>query len=229
MRALLYVALSTLVAAPPASAAATLYTSRAAFDAAIAEFAPVASLDFESIAGDTVIPSGTTLDGFTFSHGIAGVDVIVVDGLATTSGTKSLGTASDRTFLASDVFALAFAPATALGLYVIGEDMIPGDVELQTPVGSVANDQPEGTLADGSSYYFLGVVESEPSSAFSSASVASFADEGVGDFVWNVDDLVTAPEGEGAAVAALALALLAISRRRETGPPPARSACHRGP
>jgi len=224
VRALACAALSTLLAAPPASAAATFHTSRAAFDAAIADLAPGASLDFESIPGGSLVPSGTTLEGFTFWLPVMGVDVIVVDQLATTSGTNSLGTASDLTFLASDAVALDFPSSTAFGFYVIGEDVLPGDIELQTSVGVFSNGLPEGTVADGSSYFFLGVVESEPSLAFSTAAIVSYVEEDVGDFVWNLDDLVTAPEAEGGSIAALALAALAISRCRGSAPRRARSA-----
>jgi hypothetical protein len=189
------------------------YTSRAAFDAAIAGLETVAALDFESLAPTTTIPSGTQQGGFTFTYAIGGEQLVVIDAFATTSGSNSLGVTGELVFLASDIFSLAFAPATAIGLYVIGEDMLPGDVELLTAAGSVQNGAAETTLPDGSDVFFLGLVESDAGMPFSEAVVVSFAVEGVGDYVWNADDLVAAPEPDAdGAMAAAAVALVALSR-----------------
>lgn len=199
-----------------ASAEVTTYTDRDSFEAAVAALEPRASLDFDTLAGGTLIPSGTTVGDFTFSYAIAGADLVVVDAFATTSGANSLGaTGEDQALLASDAFDLEFPAATAIGLYVIGVDMLAGDVELATPAGAVAIATPEQVLGDGADVFFVGLVESEPSGAFTTAQVESFAVEAVGDFAWNVDDLVTAPEPNGA-LAATAAALLVLLRRRRS-------------
>jgi hypothetical protein len=218
-----------LALAPGARASVTTYTSQAAFAAAIAGLETVAALDFESLGAPTAIPSGAVHGGFAFTYSIAGEQLVVTDAFPATSGANSLGVTGDLVFLASDAFSLAFPPATAIGLYVIGEDMLPGDVELQTVAGTVENGEAEGVLSDGASVFFLGIVESEPGLAFGEATVASFAVEDVGDFVWNADDLVAAPEpGTGACTAAALATLLGVSRRRAGAPRPARSGFHRG-
>jgi hypothetical protein len=199
-----------------AHAAPTAYTSKAAFDAAIAAYDTVASVDFESVAAGTVIPDGGLLGGIEFEYVIDGSQqLVVIDDFAATSGTRSLGTSTDRVFLAGDQFSLHFAPATAIGIYVIGEDMIPGDVELQTVAGTVANGAPDATLSDGSEAFFLGIVESDPLLAFDFATVRSFIPDEVGDFVWNADDIeiAVAPEPDAAATAAAAGFALAVLRR----------------
>lgn len=199
-----------------ADAEVTTYTDRDAFEAAVAALEPRASLDFDTLAGGTLISSGTTVGDFTFSYAIAGADLVVVNAFPTTSGANSLGaTGEDQALLASDVFDLEFPAATAIGLYVISVDMLAGDVELATPAGAVAIATPEQVLGDGADVFFVGLVESEPSGAFTTAQVKSFAIEAVGDFAWNVDDLVTAPE-PNAALAAAAVALLVLLRRRRS-------------
>jgi len=198
--------------APSARSAATPYTTHAAFAAATAGLATTADADFEGLADLTVVPSGTALGGVTFGYSIGdgSVQMIVVADFPTTSGTNSLGTAGDLTFLAGDAFTIAFPPSTAVGLYVIGEDMLPGDVVLQTPVGDVPTGAVEQTLSDGSSAFFVGIVESDPQLAFGTATITSVEVEAPGDFVWNVDDVTAAPEpaaSAGGVVAALALAV----------------------
>jgi hypothetical protein len=218
--------------APAASAAVTAYWNRAAFEAAIAALPPLAALDFEDFTAPAVLPSEVVYDsayaGFSFRYEIEGAELLVTGAWATTSGANSLGTTGDDSLLASDAFTLEFAAATAIGLYVIGEDMQPGDVELQTDAGVVANEAAESTLADGSSVFFLGLVESDPALAFREATLVSRIAETVGDYVWNVDDIVTAPAPDGAACGLLALAALAgFSRRRAAGLRRARSASRR--
>jgi hypothetical protein len=197
-----------------ALAAVTAYTSKAAFDAATAGLAEVAALDFDDVAAGTTIPSGSALGGVTFEYAIeGGAQLVVIDAFDANSGLNSLGLTGDLTFLAGDAFSIGFAPARAIALFVIGEDTLPGDVELQTSAGVVQNGTVEAILADGSSLYFLGLVESDPQLAFTSATLESFIVEDVGDFVWNVDDLRLAPEPAAGLAALAALGALAAIRR----------------
>ena len=202
------------VLADDALAAVTTYTSKAAFDAATAGLADVVVLDFDGVAAGTIIPDGGALGGITFDYAIeGGAELVVIDAFEANSGLNSLGTTGDLTFLAGDAFSIGFAPATAVALFVIGEDMLPGDVELQTVAGAVQNGAADAILADGSSLYFLGLVESDPSLAVTSATLESFIVEDVGDFVWNVDDIRLAPEPAAGLGCVAVLGALAALRR----------------
>jgi len=209
----LAVALLAVVAAAPARAVVTGYTSEAEFDAAIAGLVQTAGTDFDAIAANTVIPNNTTIGGIRFTFSIGnGLPLVIVDEFPTTSGTHALGVDVDRVFLSGDAFTIHFPPSTAVGLHLIGEDMQPGDAALDTATADVLLGEPEGTLADGSKVFFLGLVESDPDLAFTSATVSSFLASGVGDYVWNADDVRAAPE-PGASAAALA-AVLGLGRMR---------------
>jgi hypothetical protein len=216
MRIARRLALATIacVLAGDAPAAVTTYTSKAAFDAATAGLTEVAALDFEDVAADTIIPSGTALGDVTFYYAIdGGAQLVVIDAFEANSGLNSLGITGDLTFLAGDAFSIGFAPATAIALFVIGEDTLPGDFELQTSAGDVQNGAADAILADGSSLYFLGLVESDPALAFTFATLASAIAEDVGDYVWNVDDIRLAPEPAAALGCLAALGALATLRR----------------
>ncbi len=210
-------ALIACAVASDAVAAVTGFTSRAAFDAATAEFTPVTALDFEEFSAGTLFQNGGSSGVISFGYSIGDNELLVViDAFETTSGLNSLGVTGDLAFLAGDSFGMSVPEATAIGLFVIGEDMLPGDVVLSIGAGSVANGAPDGFLAGGSSVYFLGLVESDPALAFTFATLESFLVEDVGDFVWNVDDIHLAPEPDtvlGNAVAWLVLAVLATRVR----------------
>ncbi|RIL06120.1 MAG: hypothetical protein DCC71_07855 [Proteobacteria bacterium] len=236
MRAALRIAALALGACAlgDARAATTAYTDRASFDAAITALAPVAALDFDALAPNTIVPSGAALGAFAFTYAIdGGAQLMVIDGFATTSPANSLGVVGDLAFLAGDGFELAFPPARAIGLYVIGEDLAAGDVSLGAFGTSVAlGETPDAILSDGSAAYWLGLVESDPAGATTSAALASAIVEDVGDYVWNVDDLVAAPEpgaASGAAAGALAVgALASLTRLRNALRRRARSASRPG-
>ncbi len=220
-RTLLVAAIALALAGDAAASVAT-FTSKAAFDAATAGLGDVAVLDFDAVAAGTVIPSGSVFDSVRFDYAITGgAQLVVIDDFAATSGANSLGITGDLSFLAGDAFSIAFPPASALGLFVIGEDMLAGDVVLSAGAGDVANGAPDAVLGDGSSVYFLGIVESDPALRFTSATLESFLVEDVGDFVWNVDDIRLAPEPAGAIgdlVALLGLGAVSRARRPTTSP-----------
>lgn len=182
------------------------------------------TLDFESLDPGTPLPSGSELDGISFGYDLAGARILVIDDAGTTSGTRSLGVDEDLAFIAGDVLDLAFVPARAVGLSVIGSDLLPDDFELAGGGGAVSNGEPD-VVADGDAF-FLGLVETDPSQAFTSATSTSFTPDGA-DFVFNLDDgTVAVPEPrQAAAVAGIALAVLGAARRRGAraarGAPPA--------
>jgi hypothetical protein len=228
-RALAAIGLAIAVTAPCAGATVTGYTTRAAFDAAIAGLSTTASVDFDDLADGTVIANGSSVGGVAFTQSIGGgVEFVVTGRFTTTSDPNCLGTSTEDVFLAGDAFTMGLPASTAIGLYVIGEDLLPGDFALATVGGDVESGDAETTLTDGSLVFFLGLVESDPELAVTSATLTSFFVEGLGDFVWNVDDVVAAPEPGALAAAVAALAALsrrAAWRRKTTR---ARSASHPG-
>jgi hypothetical protein len=198
--------------ATAAPAAVTTYTTRAAFDAAIDGLATTADVDFDALADGTVIPSGGAVGDVVFTYDIgASVDLVVTGAFTTTSSPNCLGTNSEDVFLAGDAFTMEFPASRAIGIYVIGEDLLAGDLTLATDGGEVDNGAAESTLGDGSQVFFLGLVESDPALAVTTATLTSFFVEELGDFVWNADDVIAAPEPSASAGALAALGLL--SRR----------------
>lgn len=74
-------------------------------------------LNFDSLAAGTLIPSGSSQGGITFTYSIAGLTMKLTNAFSTTSGANSLGlTGGDEAFLDGDAFNLGFAaPQLALG------------------------------------------------------------------------------------------------------------------
>src|SRR5438128_1121961 len=82
---------AAVVIATPAEAAVIAFTSKAAFDAAIAGFTSSQTVDFESVPAGTTFPSGTGTGGLTFTYSIDGLSLQVSDKFGTTSGFNYLG------------------------------------------------------------------------------------------------------------------------------------------
>lgn len=90
--------------ATTAQAVPTTYTSRAAFDAAIAAILPAVNpniINFESASGGDVIPTGSSFGGVTFTYTIPGGPPPFQIGvnnspLAGTSGSNFLGVTNDN-------------------------------------------------------------------------------------------------------------------------------------
>lgn len=175
------------------------------------------TLDFEGTVAGTLIPTGSSLGGITFSYSIAGLDMMVADDFDTTSGTNVLGlddADNFNQFFDGDEFSLSFdTPITALGLFFItGDPLFANDIELITPFGSVFNsDVEELVLADGGLAYYLGVVSDD---AFSSVDIG-FALDGEVNFLYNVDDITISavPLPPALGLFAMGLASLAGWRR----------------
>jgi hypothetical protein len=235
--ALIGIALAAAIASSAvANAAAVTFTSRAAFDAAIAGMFDVEILDFDGVPDETLIPSGSSLDGVTFSYTIedtlGSYDLIVISSFETTSGLQSLGLTSGDVLLSGDAFTMTFDRTIhAVGLYVLGRLINEGEMELRIPgKGSVSNAAAADLVlpGGGGAAWFLGLIETDPAApGFNRADVLSSPPPAVS-FEWNVDDVVsavTAPEPGGAAALAAVAALATTaslrrprSRRPTAGP-----------
>lgn len=199
------------------------FTDKASFDAAIAGLSS-ATLDFDSLPADTLIASGDTVDGITFTFNIAGLDMIVSDIFDTTSPTNYLGLddGADEVFLSGDTFTMTFdRTLVALGLFVIGSpgDVLAGDVALAIATGSVFNaGTPDQVLGDGGEAFFLGLLEP---TGFTMAELISFDPQGLGLFEFTVDDITTAtPEPSTLLLFASGLLGVAAWGRRRLRQPP---------
>ncbi len=185
------------VCAPLVQASPTTYSNVSDFDAAVASgFQPLSDLNFDAMASGALIASGSTLQGVTFTYSLDGgaFEMQVGSTFDTTSAPNYLGTTGDDAFLSGDAFTMTFAqPQQAVGLFVISGGIdFAGDYTLSTPDGDVSNsdstDSTFGTLGDGGAVYFLGLVETDPTKAFTSATFSSLADLGI---PFNIDDIVT--------------------------------------
>jgi hypothetical protein len=186
-----------LLCAPLSRAALNTYTNVSDFDSAVASgFLPINDLNFDGLVSGSTLASGSTVQGITFTYTLGGgaFDMQVGSTFDTTSAPNYLGTTGDDAFLSGDAFTLTFAqPESAVGLFVISGGIdFAGDYTLSTANGSVDNsdstDSTFGTLGDGGAVYFLGLVETDPTKTFTSATFSSLADLGI---PFNIDDIVT--------------------------------------
>jgi hypothetical protein len=177
---------STLAIASPVG-----FTDRASFDAATSGLSGMNALDFESIPVGLL--GAGPFQGITFgAFNIGGFLPAVIDAFDTTSGSRSLGTTGDDTFIAGDSFTMTFAnPTQAIGLYVIaGTNLFAADFTLTTTgsAGTVQNVAlEEMTLPDFGLVFFLGLYDS--AGTFTTATLTSNGANNA-DFLFNVDDIV---------------------------------------
>ena len=114
-------ALAALLAfvATTATASTVTYTDSASFFGALP--GPATTLDFEGLAAGTLLPSGSTVDGVTFTYAIDGLTLKVTDSFDTTSPSNSLGlTGGDDALLDGDEITLTIDHSIfALGMFFI--------------------------------------------------------------------------------------------------------------
>lgn len=176
-----------------AHASSTAYFAQDSFLNALSN---VVTHDFDSTTAGTLISSGDTLNGATFSYSLIGsgsASILVDNVFGTTSATNYLGTDDGSgAFVGGDSFTITFDQTIyAIGLYIISADLIfPGDFTITTnggqSVSSVATS--DVTLVDGEAY-FLGLIESDLSLGFDSITLTST----VAGYLFNVDDISIAP------------------------------------
>jgi len=180
-----------------AHATPVTFTDFALFSASLPT--PAKTLDFDSLTGGDIIASGDTVDGITFNYDFGGVLMQVGDdvvpGFDTTSPPNFLGTDDGDLFQDGDNFDLSFGSSFAVGMFFITADLLFDD-DIQLTAGGVtasliASDL-QSTLPDLSDVYFLGVVDDM--NGFTTASVTT--PQGQGFFLYNVDDITTAPVPE---------------------------------
>ncbi len=166
----------------------TAYTDESAFQAAIAGWDSEV-LDFDSMTSGTTIADGGTIDGITFTYDFGGVNMMVSHAWDTTSPPNFLGTNDGDIFQDGDDFSLSFEPVNAIGMYFTSiDEMWDDDITLTVDTFSVGLDAATYlTLADGSMAFFLGIVDAQ--NAFTQADITTV---GLGEFLYNVDDITTA-------------------------------------
>jgi hypothetical protein len=213
-------ALCMLVLSVSANAAIVTYTDETSFLTALS--GPTSTLDFDSTAADTLIPSGNSLGGITFTYNIGPppTDMKVVNDFETTSPNNYLGmddAGNLDLFIAGDEFSMSFAsPVNAVGLYIVsGDPLFASDVSLNTTAGSALNsDVVDVALEDGGLAYYIGLISD---TAFSSADL-TFDAAAVGAFLYSVDDITTSAVPLPGAIWLFGsglVGLISLSRRRK--------------
>lgn len=191
---------------PLCNATLDTYTTQASFNSAVSSgYQPLSVANFDDLAPG-VYPSPSILDGVSVAYTPygGGAQLEVTNAFVTTSGFNSLGATDGDSFVNGDSLTFTFAhPEQAAGLFVItaGSNSL-GDFMLSATPGSVGDSgvvDPAFASLPGSWVYFLGLVETDPTMAFSSVTLSN-GSVAPGSFVFNVDDVVATsatPSGGG--------------------------------
>ena len=221
-----WLAVLALLSAGAGQAQATeiTFTRSAPFFAAIGA-SPSFTEGYEGLAINTILPTGTVLNGitYTFPATVSGR----IDNLFNFIGTRDLaasrpGLELNGFFFPGDSIGLSFAaPVFGVGIFInAGPTAAVGDYFISTPVGTVGTGGP-ATNYDMSTFFFAGILSDTP---FTTATIGSLP---VGPTTGhNVDNLTIVlavpqglvPEPAGALLAgagALGLAGYAWRRRRQ--------------
>lgn len=202
------------------NAATVTFTDQSSFLSSLSGSS--STLDFESQSSDSLVNSGDTLGGITFSYNIGPppVDMMVTNDFLTTSGSNYLGlddAGNFNLFIAGDSFTMTFdTPQNAIGLYLVsGDPLYAGDAIISTSVGSALNsDVVNIDLGDGGLAYYIGLTSD---TAFSSATL-QFDAAAEGAFLYSVDDITVSAVPVPAAVWLFGsglIGLVGFSKRRK--------------
>ena len=172
-----------------------VFSNEAEFTAALPSEPSV--LTFDKLAAGATIADAGSAGGITFRYDFDGLRMKIAHIYATTSAPNFLGTNDGGVFHDGDDFTLSFLPGNAVGIHFISADpLIDGDLTVTAAgvTAALVTDDVQSTLPDGSRVYFLGIIDDE--STFDTANVVALAG---GFFLYNVDDIITAPVGLAAA------------------------------
>jgi len=207
--AVMFAGVSGVIQAEP-----KIYSDQAAFAAALP--AEPLILDFDELSAGTTIADASTAEGITFSYDFQGLRMKIAHLYATTSSPNFLGTNDGGVFHDGDDFSLSFLPGSAVGLHFISADpLIDGDLTITAAgvTASLVTDDVQDTLPDGSRVYFLGIIDDQI--PFQKARIVALAG---GFFLYNVDDIMTAPakvtEASGSTDGAVASHQLQLAAER---------------
>jgi hypothetical protein len=176
-------------------AATTYYHSQADYLTALGASSTI-TYNFDASAAGTIIASGDTLNGATFSYALLPAllgdpdpSIMIDTGFDTTSLNNYLATDDGSgAFIGGDEFTITFDQTMrAVGLYVISADLIfSDDFSITTSSGqNVSNTATiDVVLADGDAYY-LGLIEDDFNQGFDSITLSSLD----ANFQFNVDDI----------------------------------------
>ncbi|MBT77210.1 MAG: hypothetical protein QF789_05755 [Gammaproteobacteria bacterium] len=181
-----------MVTVGASSAEPVTYSGLAAFIDALPTEPSI--LDFDLMPTGMTIEDSESAGGITFKYDFDGLPMKVAHLYATTSAPNFLGTGDSGMFHDGDNFILSFPPGHGIGLFFISADpLLDGDISVTA--GSVTAEliaeNIHATLADGSRVYFVGIIDAQ--TAMTSAYIEAL--EG-GFFLYNVDDIITAPLSE---------------------------------
>lgn len=192
----------------------TTYTSSSDFFDALGE-TPLEIEDFESYALDSTIPPGTELMGITYISwptvfgGLIGDDFANLDAQSLYLERDGIpGQGEGDFFFNPESFTTQFStPITAVGIFfnVFESEDVSDYMFINTPVGQAFTG---GPVADTGTFFFAGLISTEP---FSGAIFGSTVDAPSG---WNADNLIMAPIPEPTALACLVVGLGVASTRR---------------
>lgn len=216
------------VGGPAASAAPMMFVDRAQFDSALTAAVsqrPDASIrleNFDGVPSGTVIPDDGDFAGIHYTYKLprsGGIETVVqiTDGnrMSTTSppnflGTKDLNAQTGYVFQHDDELrGITLNTTLGIGMYIIGGSPLrDGAIELSIfeDVGGseytveLDTSALQQTLWNGSTAYFLGIVEPLGFRRFEVAAL----DYASG---WNIDDLITAPVSEPATLVLVVLGM----------------------
>ncbi len=175
-------AVISLLAAETIGAEPVTFSGLAEFTAALPTEPTV--LDFDRMPAGTTIEAFASAGGITFEYDFDGLPMKVTHLYATTSAPNFLGTGDGGMFHDGDDFTLSFPPGSAVGLFFDGDI----SVTVGAVTAKLVAKHVHATLIDGSRVYFIGIVDDQ--ATFTSASIEALAG---GFFLYNIDDIITAP------------------------------------